>query len=409
MSEITSNQEWYNNLLFNEQHFSFQLVRRLAYTTARAADIGECISVAKKIIDDDITSWYTQWLFMANRMHTLAQEFEKEGHLISAGETLMRATNYYLAAEFYLVEKKDRQKRLDIWQNAHDSFIKAITFLYPTNAIKPVQIPYNNTTIPGYFCTAENVTQDAPLLIIHSGFDGTAIETFWSTGLPAIKRGYHCLIFEGPGQGEMIIKQNIPFRFDWEVPVNAVIDFAEQLPGVNKEKIALMGISFGGYLAPRAAAFEKRIKACIANDGVIDFSAPFYKFPQELTVLIEHDPEKFNTILTQAIESHLSGKWAFENAMWRFAQDTPASLMKYIQPHNLKEVAKKITCPTLVIDSEAESFFVGQPRLLYDILECPKTLLRFTREDTAQAHCQVGANLISTAKIFNWLDKTLET
>ncbi len=402
-------QEWYDNLLFQDNHFSFQLVRRLGYATARAADTGECIATAKKIVDGDTASWYDEWLSTANRLHQLAEAFEKEEHLISAGETFMRAANYYLAAEFYLVEKKDRRKRLETWQTANDCFIKALGFLYPENSIKSVKIPYNDTTIPGYFCKPERVKKNSPLLIIHSGFDGTAMETFWSTGLSALKRGYHCLIFEGPGQGEMIIKQNIPFRFDWEVPVKAVIDFAEQQPEVNKEKIALMGISFGGYLAPRAAAFEKRIKACIANDGVIDFSTPFYRFPQEMVQLIEHDPEEFNTIIAQSIEKYLGGKWAFENAMWRFAKDTPASLMKHITGHDLKEVVKRITCPTLVIGSEAEHSFIGQPKLLYDALECPKTFLLFTREETAQAHCQIGANLLSTAKIFNWLDQTLES
>jgi len=404
MSEKSPHQEWYDNVLFKDEHFAFQFVRRLGHATAQAADIGECISVAKKIIDGDIASWHNEWLLLANRMHTLAQDFQENGHLISAGETLMRAVNYYLAAEFYLIEKKDRKKRLAIWHQANDSFIKALRFLYPNDAITPIKIPYNNITIPGYFCKAENAKQLAPLLIVHSGFDGTAMDTFWTTGLPAIKRGYHCLIFEGPGQGEMIIRQNIPFRFDWEVPVKAVIDFAEQLPGVNKEKIALMGISFGGYLAPRAAAFEKRIKACIANDGVIDFAAPFYRFPQEITDLIENNPNKFNAIIIEAMQTSIRAKFGFENAMWRFAQETPANLMKHITGHSLKEVARKITCPTLVIDSEAENFFSGQPKLLFNALECPKTLLHFSREDTAQAHCQVGANMIASAKIFNWLD-----
>ncbi len=45
------------------------------------------------------------------------------------------------------------------------------------------------------------------------------------------------MFHKGPGQGEMIIKQNIPFRFDWEVPVKAVVDFSEKLPGIDKEKI----------------------------------------------------------------------------------------------------------------------------------------------------------------------------
>ncbi len=409
-----ASQEWYNDLVFKNKNFSFQFARHLGYSTTGAADIGECFSTARKITDGDIVSWHTQWLAVANRLKKLSQESEHSGHLISAGEQLMRASNYYLAAGFYLVSRQNRNKRLENWKEARGSFTKALTFLYPDNSVTPVRIPYGDTTMPGYFCKASNTKKDAPLLIVHSGFDGTAEEVFWYVGAAAMKRGYNCLIFEGPGQGEMIIKQNIPFRFDWEVPVKAVLDFAEKLPSIDKEKIALMGRSFGGYLAPRAAALERRvnnlqIKACIANGGIFDFSKIFStNFPPTALTLIDRAPQKFNAIVTQIAKKSLAAQWAFDNGMWRFAAKDPADFMKKIKEYNLKDVVKKITCPTLVVDSQAEDKgLIGQAKLLYDALECPKTFLLFTREEAAQAHCQVGANLISTEKIFNWLDENL--
>ena len=107
--------------------------------------------------------------------------------------------------------------------------------------------------------------------MVHSGFDGTAEELYFETACFALQRGYNVLIFEGPGQGGVIRVQGIPFRPDWETVVSPVIDYAVRQKEVDVERMALMGISFGGYLAPRAAAFEKRIKACIANGGVYDF------------------------------------------------------------------------------------------------------------------------------------------
>lgn len=76
----------------------------------------------------------------------------------------------------------------------------------------------------------------------------------------AAKRGYVCLIFEGPGQGEMIVKQELPFRPDWEKVVTPVVDFAVKLPGVDANRLAIIGFSMGGMLVPRALTFEKSIK-----------------------------------------------------------------------------------------------------------------------------------------------------
>jgi len=109
----TTSQEWYNNLVFKNKNFSFQFARHLGYATAGAADIGECFATARKIIDGDIDSWHEQWLATASRLKKLSQESEHSGHLISAGEQLMRASNYHLAAGFYLVSPQSRNKRLE--------------------------------------------------------------------------------------------------------------------------------------------------------------------------------------------------------------------------------------------------------------------------------------------------------
>ena len=71
-----------------------------------------------------------------------------------------------------------------------------------------------------------------------------------------MERGYNCLTFEGPGQGGVIRKQGIPFRYDWEKVVTPVINYAidrNEEFGIDVNRIALMGMSLGGYLAARAA------------------------------------------------------------------------------------------------------------------------------------------------------------
>ncbi|MCK9910570.1 alpha/beta fold hydrolase, partial [Microbacteriaceae bacterium K1510] len=105
-------------------------------------------------------------------------------------------------------------------------------------------------------------------LLINGGFDSTGEELYLQVVASALQRGYNCLTFEGPGQGAVIREQHIPFRHDWEKVVTPMVDYLESRPEVDPKRIALMGISLGGYLAPRAAAFEHRLAACIANDGM---------------------------------------------------------------------------------------------------------------------------------------------
>jgi len=125
----------------------------------------------------------------------------------------------------------------------------------------------------------------------------------YSSAAPAPERGYNCLTFEGPGQGSVVRKQKIPFRYDWEKVVTPVIDYAinkKQEFGVDVERIALMGMSMGGYLAARAAAFDHRISACILYNGVYDgYDAITSAFPNSLLNALDEGDAKFvNSTIT---------------------------------------------------------------------------------------------------------------
>ena len=80
-----------------------------------------------------------------------------------------------------------------------------------------------------------------------------------------LDRGMATLPFDGPGQGEA--EYDLPIRGDFEVPVKAVVDYIESRPDLDASRVAIMGVSLGGYYAARAAAFEKRLKACLSLSG----------------------------------------------------------------------------------------------------------------------------------------------
>ena len=397
-------ENWYDNFIFKNPDFTFELIRTLGYTYEKGADIGESISTAKKITDSDFSSWYFHWLATADRIEAVANTAQKNGATITARNAFLRASNYYRTAGFYMVEPKNHPKSISSYKQSKDTFLKAISSL---PYVEVVKIPYEKTTLPGYLIRTSKV--DAPLVIVNTGFDGTAEELYFEVGAALHKRGYNCLLVEGPGQGSVLREQNLPFRPDWERVVSPIFDFVEALPNINKNKIVLMGISMGGYLAPRAAAFEPRIKALIANGGVYDFgAAAYHTLPPELVTLIDKDPDAFNKVINEEMKKNTSARWFYQNGMWTFHAKTPAEFMNKIKSYSLNGIAEKIKMPTLIVNSEADTFMKCQAKDLYDHINGPKTFLLFTRKEAAQSHCQMGATAISNELILDWLDRTFK-
>jgi alpha-beta hydrolase superfamily lysophospholipase len=260
--------------------------------------------------------------------------------------------------------------------------------------------------LPEYLCLVDASGAKRPLLIVQTGFDGTKEELYFETAYFAVKRGYNVLLFEGPGQGEVIRIQKLPFRPNWETVITPVVDYAINRNEVDGERIALMGISFGGYLAPRAVVFEKRIKACIANGGVYDFHITAH-LTQDLEKYLDttKGAEQIDEDIYAKMKINPSLRWAMTNGMFTFHAKSPSAWLKMTRPYTMKDIAAKITCPILIVDSEEDKDMQGQARMLYNAITSPrKDFLLFTKEEGAEEHCQMGAILISNARILDWLD-----
>lgn len=403
-------------LIFDDPTFSLQLLRAISETYYKGADIGECLSTAYRIKESDFESWYNEWLKTAKRVHNYAQECLKNGHNVSAREAFFRASNYYRVSGFLIIDPQDTRS-IETWKLSKDCFNQAAR-LFPSS-FEPIQIPYEQTTLPGYFFkvnddnnfTNKNKNQkQRPILVVHGGFDLTLEELYFSAAAPALERGYNCLAFEGPGQGGVILSQKIPFRFDWEKAVTPVIDFLmnnKEKYDVDAERIALMGISMGGYLAARAVAFEHRLSACILYNGVYDGKEALESgFPPPLLKSInDGDKHVVNKVIEILMETDSNTKFNIKHGMWTFGIDSSYELVKRSSEFTLKEIANKIICPTLVLDAEKDDSFPGQPQKVYNALTCPKKYILFTVEEGAEEHCQCGAPSLSNQRIFDWLDE----
>jgi pimeloyl-ACP methyl ester carboxylesterase len=395
------------DLIFKDPQYSFQMLRAISATAGGAADIGECLATAARITEGDDESWYAAWVATAQRREQTGDEFLRQGHRLSAGKEFLRASNYYRTAEFFLRSKPGDPRILETWRKSRDAFLKyADLALHP---ILPANIPFEGKTLPGYLCLVDGTGKQRPLLIVQTGFDGTKEELYYSQAVFALERDYNVLLFEGPGQGQVIREQGIPFRHNWETVVTPVVDFALTRQEVDPDRIALMGISFGGYLAPRAAAFEHRLKALIANGGVYDFHSTAIGGHPEAEDALD-DPAssaEMDAYILQAMEQDPSLRWAMSNAMFTFKAASPSDWMRMTRPYVMKDVAGSITARTLIVDSEGDRDMPGQAKKLYDAIVAPKDYMLFTAQDGAEEHCQVGAMVYSNSRILNWLDEVM--
>ncbi|WP_026881818.1 alpha/beta hydrolase family protein [Clostridium akagii] len=394
-------------VIFKDNQFSFQVLRLLGGATSGASDIGEVISTAKKIGEGDFEGWCREWTNLAKKIHGFADEYYAKEHFVSAKHAYLRASNYYRAAEFYLHENPN-DPRIDELYNAG---IECFSYVMKLNkpVIEAVKISYENTTLPGHFYHVENGNNPRPVLVLVNGYDGTK-EEFYGLAMSALEHGMNFFTFEGPGQGETVRKQHLFFRHDYEKVVTPVINYLLSRKEIDSNCIVLMGESLGGYLAPRAAAFEHRIAACIANGGVYDFMG--FRRPANFSRADFYEnlrckPEECNNLLYEEMKKSSEIRWAMTHGMYVFGEKTPAALVLKTENFYLKGVAEKIKCPTLVIDSENEGFFKGQAKMVYDELKCKKDFMLFTKEDGAEEHCQVGAKLIAGERIFNWIETIL--
>lgn len=392
--------------LFNDAAFAFQSLWRFGLIASGGADLGELLTITSRVEDYDKESWYRSWSEMADTVSAAAATHARENHVVSARDAYLRATNYYRASEIYLPQ--DDPRKHVAWENGREAFINASKL--SNGRVQPVRIPYEDTTLPGYFLTPDGSGKKRPLLLIQTGLDGTAEDLYFILGVHALKRGYNCLIYEGPGQGEVIAVGKVPFRHDWEHVVTPVVDYALSRKDVDPQRLAIIGYSMGGYLVPRALAFEKRIRWGIVDGGVVSvFEGTMSKFPDEVRQGVGKSGSRktVNSLALEEMKRHPDLSQFINQMLWTFDARSPYELFGKLKQYSIEDVVSRIGAEMLVVNSSADQVAGSnaQSKRFFNALRSNKSYLEFTQERGAQFHCQIGAPLVSAEGILNWLDE----
>jgi len=232
-----------------DELFEAQLLRAIGYAPYGGADAAECLAVAGRITGTSLDSWHDAWMAAAARLYGQAEANAAAGQVASARSGFFRAANYFRTAGLFAMGVPLDPRLAEAHRREADSFRRGAALL----AVPPeiVQIPYEDTFLPGYHFRAADDAAPRATMILVTGYDGTAEELYFANGAAALERGYNVLAFDGPGQGAMLIDRGVPLRPDWENVITPVVDYLLTRPDTDPARIVLNGLSLGGYLAPQ--------------------------------------------------------------------------------------------------------------------------------------------------------------
>jgi pimeloyl-ACP methyl ester carboxylesterase len=360
-----------------DPNINFQLNRFLVSGLERQfADLGGKIR--------DFVDWKSLFL-------TAATEHEESG-------ALSPASRFYRAAEFFMSPDDPDRRR------AVDKFIELFYKFNDSQDLERMKIPYGTGHLQGLKLRA--AAPPNGMIVMHAGFDAY-IEEFYAFARALTLCGYDVVMFDGPGQGSTLMYENIPMTHEWEKPVGAVLDY------LGLSDVTLIGISLGGYMCIRAAAYEPRIKRVVAYDVMLDF---FQCVTSRRGKLVEN---ALNTVVHLGLSAPLDlmsrrlmkrdlyARWGIQQGMHVTGTTSPSEYFFKLKAYHNREASRLVTQDTLIMAGAEDHFvplhqFYDQLPLLSNARSV--TAQVFTRADQAQSHCQIGNLGLAVTQILAWLD-----
>lgn len=361
--------EFHKNKLFN-----FTLNRWISFGYARYSDMDEA--------GKNITR-YEDW---KPEMIRLAEKALNENRLINAAIC-------YRSAEFFTLPENPDKELL------YDKFVSLFYKAFKDDDIQRFDIPYNDSFLPAIRIIAKKKKKGT--IVLHGGMD-SFLEEWYLMMKYLAKEGYEIIGFDGPGQGGALIDGGLPLEIEWEKPTSAVLDY------FNLEDVTLIGLSIGGWLCLRAAAFEPRIKRVIASGHTIHYMKIIPAAIRWTMAFFMKYENFFNKAAFKKMEKNARMKWEISQTMRITKSETPFEANKNmgmaLTEDNMH--ADKIKQDVLFFSGQNDHFIPvrlhnKQVSALVNARSVTDRI--FTKKEHAQNHCQVGNIRLSLDVMLKWI------
>ena len=361
----------------------------------KGAETGEAFYAASQITDGDVQSWQQEWLKLAQRVAERGNKALEAGHTTSARDQLQRAAYYYRIS---LLGILPNNPELRIRGEKSRNLLKQAGKLFSPE-LEYIEIPFEDTVLPGYFRKARKGKEPTKTLIMIGGGETFAEDLFFYLAPQTFDRGYNFLCIDLPGQG-MLPLSGHHFRADMNVPLQAVVDYALSRDDVDKDRLAMYGISGGGGFVPQAAMHDHRIKAIAMNSAIVDAYPVFKAMP--VTNATQEEKDSWSTFHANIVK--------VINWRWGVPMDEPEALIEANKGFNFDP--EKVGQPALIIVGEGEYKDKGtQKQQQYAISHFPNKsskMIITPANEGASNHCVMENRSLVGLVLFDWLDELFD-
>ncbi|WP_409069805.1 alpha/beta hydrolase family protein [Clostridium sp. FAM 1755] len=369
--------------LNREPNFNFQLNRVIMWNEGNLEEVKK---ISHKIKNSE--TWKKELIVLGDKANR--------------EERIKEAIAYYRMSEFFMYDG-DIDK-IKYYKLATDIFYNYYKEYFEDGTVIKYEVPYEEVKLPILYAKAVGEKKDT--ILLHGGNDSYMEELFFPM-LYFAKKGFDVYLFEGPGQGGVIRTQGKHFTYKWESPVKAVMDYLD----IND--VTIIGASLGGMLAPRAAAYEKRIKRVIA----------WSIFPNFLSVILGTSNRSFKEIVKILIKFRMgfifnlafkigakkdpTVDWGIRHGMYAYNAKSPYDYIIKLNKFQMLDVAKLIDQDVLVIGANKDHFI--DYRLFNEELDSlinvhSLTFRLFTEKENASNHCNIGNTKLTLDTMINWIE-----